>query len=64
MTSRATTRSSLLSTSHFAPPDAPAMVPICDGENPCRCTDARAPGPALKLSDSVIPSPTWRCSPP
>ena len=36
-------RSSWLNTSHFAPPDAPAIVPIEPTSNPCRRTDSSAP---------------------
>ena len=50
----ATTRSSLLRISHFAPPDAPAIVPICAGEKPCLRTISMAPNPALKLSAAAI----------
>jgi hypothetical protein len=42
-------RSSWLSTSHLAPPDAPAIVPIDDMSNPCAFTDLRAPAPALNV---------------
>ena len=44
------TRSSWLSTSHFAPPDAPAIVPIRSSANPRFRMSSQAPGPALNLS--------------
>ncbi len=50
----AITRSSWLSTSHLAPPEAPAIVPICSAAKPLCCTSAKAEGPALKSSAFVL----------
>ncbi len=48
------TRSSWLRTSHFAPPDAPGIVPMRSSEKPRALTSLNAAGPAKKRNVLLV----------